>query len=90
MGADYWSIAVAGEAHEAVEEAVASWLARKGYEEVPAEELSFEIDREIERAFFLAWDERWTIVLYSEFGEMERLELEVAGLGRPVLLLWLH
>jgi hypothetical protein len=90
MGAHYWSLAVAGDDHEAVGETVAAWLARKGLDEVPADELAFEIDRDIERGFFLAWDERWTIVLYSDYAEMERLELELAGLDRPVLGFWLH
>ncbi|HEX9189994.1 MAG TPA: hypothetical protein VGB87_23155 [Vicinamibacteria bacterium] len=52
MGAHHWSLSVAGDAHEGVGDAVASWLNRKGLEEVPADELSFEIDREIERGFF--------------------------------------
>ncbi len=90
MGADYWSLAVSGEVHAQVADAVARWLERKGFEEVSSDELRFEIDEEIERGFFLVWDARWAIVLHSHYEEMERLALELGGLGHPVLGLWLH
>ena len=90
MGADYWSQSVPADVHERVDVVVRSWLEAKGFEEIGDEPL-FDLDKEIERGFFLFWNDRWTVVVYSDLEEVERLTFELAGkLELPVLQLWAH
>ena len=49
-----------------------------------------EIDDETQRGVFIYWNKQWTILLYSEFGEFERLGYELAKLKRPILFVWMH
>jgi len=65
------------------------WLETKGYR-LAAKRPLIEIDDETQRGAFVYWNKRWTILLFSEYGEFERLGYELAKLKRPILFLWLH
>lgn len=88
MGAFFTSYSIPGDVHEAVDQKIREWLSRKGFQEPPDPVLDH--CKEGERAYFLFWNDRWTIVLFSHFEEEERLLFELRNDGRPVLHLWLH
>ncbi len=87
MGAFYRSYSIPGDVHEAVEQKIRTWLSRKGFSEIEDHSV---IDHEGdgERAFYLYWSDRWTIILYSHFEEDERLLFELNLLQLPILHLW--
>ena len=88
MGGFFTSYNIPGGAHEAVDQKIKEWLSRKGFQEPPDPVLDH--IQEGERAYYLFWNDRWTIVLFSHFEEEERLLFELSSAGRPVLHLWLH
>ncbi len=87
MGAFYRSYSIPGDVHEAVEQKVTTWLSRKGFSEIEDHSV-IDHEREGERAFYLYWSDRWTIILYSHFEEDERLLFELNLLQLPILHLW--
>jgi hypothetical protein len=90
VGSDFWSQSVPADIHERVDAVLRSWLEAKGFEEIVDEPI-FDLERDIERGYFLLWDEHWTVVTYSDIGESERLTFELTGkLELPVLHLWTH
>jgi hypothetical protein len=88
MGAFFTSYCLPGDVHELVDRKLADWLSRKGFTE-PADPV-LDLCPEGERAYYLFWNERWTIILYSRLEEEERLLFELGNIGHPVLHLWLH
>jgi hypothetical protein len=88
MGAFFTSFSIPGDVHEAVDQKIREWLSRKGFQEPPDPVLDH--TKEGERAYYLFWNDRWTIVLFSHFEEEERLLFELRNDDRPVLHLWLH
>jgi hypothetical protein len=87
MGAFYRSYSVPGDVHEVVDQKVTTWLSRKGFSEIEDHSV-IDFERESERAFYLFWNDRWTIILYSHFEEDERLLFELNLLPLPILHLW--
>lgn len=76
--------------HGRVDVVLRSWLEAKGFQEIVDEPI-FDLERDIERGYFLLWNERWTVVAYSDIEESERLTFELAGkLELPVLHLWTY
>jgi hypothetical protein len=89
MGAFYRSFSIPGDIHEVVDQTIKKWLSRKGFEETDKPGV-FDRCGEGERAYFLCWNEHWTIVLYSHFEEDERLLFELNNNKDPILHLWVH
>lgn len=89
MGSFYSSYSIPGEVHEEVRQLVTAWLGAKGFEEVDEPQL-MELDETQERGVFLYWNDHWTIVLYSNYDEEQRLHFELKKLEKPLLHLWLH
>lgn len=87
MGAFYRSYSIPGDVHEVVEQKITTWLSRKGFSEIKNPSV-IDHEREGERAFYLFWNDRWTIILYSNFEEDERLLFELNLLQLPILHLW--
>ncbi|MGB7537959.1 MAG: hypothetical protein WBM17_05435, partial [Anaerolineales bacterium] len=88
MGAFFSSHSLPGDVHELVDQKLGDWLSRKGFAE-PADPI-LDLCPEGERAYYLFWSERWTVVLFSQLDEEERLLFELGNTGLPVLHLWLH
>jgi hypothetical protein len=90
MGTTFWSQSVPADVHERVDTVLRSWLEAKDFEEIIDEPI-FDLEREIERGYFLFWNEHWTVVSYSDIGESERLIFELIGkVELPVLHFWTH
>jgi hypothetical protein len=89
MGLFCRSFSIPGDVHRGVETLLSTWLAGKGFELVNDRQL-LELEDNHERGVFLIWNERWTIILYNNIFEEERLAYELKKLMRPLLHLWLH
>ncbi len=87
MGAFYRSYSIPGDVHEVAEQKITTWLSRKGFYEIEDHSV-IDHERDGERAFYLFWSDRWTIILYSHFEEDERLLFELNLLQLPILHLW--
>lgn len=88
MGAFYRSYSIPDDVHEVAEQKITTWLSRKGFSEIEGSSV-LDDDMEGERGFYLFWNDRWTIILYSDFEEDERLLFELNLLQLPILHLWL-
>jgi hypothetical protein len=89
MGSFYSSYSIPGNVHGEVRQLLTAWLNAKGFEEVDESQI-MELDDTQERGVFLYWNDHWTIVLYCNFAEEQRLHFELKNLEKPLLHLWLH
>jgi len=89
VGAFFNSICLPQDCATELKPLLIQWLETKGYR-LAAKRPPIEIDDQTQRGAFIYWNKRWTILLYSEYGEFERLGYELAKLKRPILFLWLH
>src|SRR5260370_1473173 len=84
MGTSFQSVAIHTSDGDEVKSLLLSWLSAKGFDPRPDQPL-FECD-DAERGLCLFWNDKWTVVLYSDMiHEGERLIFELGKLGRPVL-----
>ncbi len=89
VGAFYHSVSLPQDCAAEVKSLLIQWLEAKGFRLVANRPLT-QTDRQTQRGAFICWNKRWTVVLYSQFGEFERLAYELARLKRPILYVWEH
>ena len=89
MGAFFHSICLPQDCATDLKALLTQWVEAKGFRLV-ANRPMIEIDDKTQRGAFIYWNKDWTILLYSEFGEFQRLGYELAKLKRPYLYLWQH
>ena len=89
MGAFFNSICIPGERPDEVRRALERWLSMRGYQ-LSGEPPLFDLDVESERSAFIVWNERWTILFFSQWEEERRLIRELQNGLTPLLYLWVH
>ena len=87
MGASFQSYCVRTGDPREVRGLLVQWLEMKGFDQLAEEPLLF---GDAIREVVLFWSERWTVVLYSRYEELERLEFEFSKVAEPLLKVWVY
>ncbi|MEO1084442.1 MAG: hypothetical protein AAFY88_09380, partial [Acidobacteriota bacterium] len=74
---------------EETRRALEGWLAMRGYR-LSQEPPLFDLDPESERSAFIVWNERWTVLYFSQWEEERRLIRQMQTQLTPLLYLWVY
>ncbi len=89
MGAFYNSICAQGDCTAEVERTLDRWMSLRGFRR-SQQPMLFDLDSDHERCAFLLSNDRWTVLVFSNYEEERRLIRELQVILDPLLYVWVQ